>query len=175
MVIWLIGLSGAGKSTLAEALYARLKPTCSNLVLLDGDVVRELFGSDADHTVAGRLINARRLSHLSRMLDRQGIHIIAAVLSIFPEWQAWNREQFSNYHEIFLDIPMEILKKRDTKGLYKGAAAGTIPNVVGVDIPFPRPPQPDLVVDDVCQAQGVDHCLEQILASLPTFADKCEK
>lgn len=171
MVIWLIGLSGAGKSTLAEALYEKLKPDCQHLVLLDGDTIREVFSGDADHTVAGRRVNASRISHLSLMLDKQGINVIAAVLSIFPEWQTWNREQFSEYREIFLDIPLETLKQRDTKGLYTGAEAGTIPNVVGMDIPFPTPAQPDIIIDEACQAQGVDHCLEQILTALPPFTD----
>ena len=65
MVTWVIGLSRAGKTTLSKLLYDKLKPQVNNLVLLDGDIVRELFGNDVDHSIEGRRKNAERLSHLS--------------------------------------------------------------------------------------------------------------
>ena len=70
MVTWMIGLSRAGKTTLSELLYEKLKSRVSNLVLLDGDAVRELFGNDVDHTINGRRKNAERLSHLSKFLSK---------------------------------------------------------------------------------------------------------
>ena len=167
MVIWFIGMSGSGKTTLASSLYRRLKPTVPQLVYLDGDDFREIFQNDVDHTIEGRRQNAERISHLCRFLDSQGINVIAAVLSIFPEWQAWNRKTFRKYFEIFLDVSLETLKKRDTKNLYANAEAGRIENVVGVDIPFPRPAQPDLVIDEALQEKGVEASMEQVLANMP--------
>ena len=163
MITWFIGMSGSGKSTLAHALHARLKPSVRHLVYLDGDAFREVFQGDVDHTIAGRRRNAERISGFCKVLDDQGIHVIAAVLSIFPEWQRWNRETFSHYFEIFCDIPMATLKERDPKGLY----GGTVPDVVGLDIPFPRPPAADLVIDLAEQQRGVDACLDTILAAMP--------
>ena len=167
MIIWLIGMSGSGKTTIARELYARLKPTLPHLVYLDGDDFREMFRNDVDHTVEGRRKNAERISHTCRMLDRQGIHVIAAVLSIFPEWQQWNRDTFSDYFEVYLDVPLETLEARDVKGLYASARAGRIPDVVGIDIPFLAPPRPDLVIDAARQAEGVEPCVARILARLP--------
>lgn len=167
MVIWFIGMSGSGKSTLAHTLYEHLKPKTRHLVYLDGDEFREIFRNDVDHTVEGRRKNAERISHTCRMLDRQGIHVIASVLSIFPEWQAWNRENFSGYFEIFMDVPMETLRARDVKGLYAAADAGRMPNVVGVDIPFPCPQHSDLSVDQTMQEGGIASCLDRVLDQLP--------
>ena len=113
---------------------------------LDGDELREIWGDALGHDLEGRAINAQRISKLCQLLDSQGTHVIAAVLSIFPEWQAWNRETFSQYYEIFLDVPMDIIESRDARGIYKAARLGVIKNVVGVDIPFPRPLKPDLVL-----------------------------
>lgn len=169
MIVWFIGLSDSGKTTLAEGLYKRLKPAHSNLVLLDGDSMREMFGNDIDYSVEGRHKNAERISRLCRFLDMQNIHTIAAVLSIFPEWQAWNRKNFSSYFEIFLDIPLEELKARDTKGLYSEAEAGRIHNVVGIDIPFPRPANADLRIDLATQKAGVDACIDRLLARMPSL------
>ncbi len=89
--------------------------------------------------------------------------MICAVLSNYPEWQAWNRENFSRYYEIFLDVPLDVVKTRDTKGLYSGA----IPNVVGLDIAFPRPANPDLVLDATMQAKGIKACRNLILTGMP--------
>lgn len=167
MVIWFIGMSGSGKSTLASALYTHLKASTRHLVYLDGDEFREMFRNDADHTVEGRRKNAERISHTCQMLDRQSIHVIASVLSIFPEWQSWNRESFDCYFEIFLDVSLETLKQRDVKGLYGGAERGEIPNVVGIDIPFPHPKASDLIISETMQIDGVDACLSRILEKLP--------
>ena len=52
MVVWMIGLSREGKTTLSKLLYDELKPQVSNLVLIDGDVIRDLFGNDVDYSVA---------------------------------------------------------------------------------------------------------------------------
>jgi len=168
MIIWLIGMSGAGKSTVGRSLATELRARRPGLVYLDGDQLREVWGDQPGHDIAGRAINAGRISRLCAMLDQQGIDVIAAVLSIFPDWQAWNRATFTDYREIFLDAPMEVLRARDTKGLYAAADAGEQTNVVGVDIAFPRPLAPDLILDSSGRSGGphvlvnaiLDHVLE---------------
>lgn len=169
MIIWLIGMSGSGKSTIAKELYSALKPQSPNLVYLDGDDFRKMFRNDVDHTIDGRRKNAARISHTCQLLDKQGIHVIASVLSIFPEWQTWNREHFRHYFEVFLDIPLDVLIQRDVKGLYAGANSGSIPNVVGFDIQFPAPPNPDLVIDAEFQKKGVAASVERILTEIPNL------
>lgn len=164
MVTWMIGLSRAGKTTLSKLLYDELKPQVNNLVLLDGDIIRELFRNDVDHSIEGRRKNAERISHLSKFLSDQNIHVIAAVLSIFPEWQAWNRENIVDYQEIYIKASMEALEKRDSNGLYSQAKAGNIKNVVGVDIPFPEPKNPDLIIENNLERSNFDSILMQVLS-----------
>jgi cytidine diphosphoramidate kinase len=170
MITWLIGLSGAGKTTVGTRVAARLRARHPNLVYLDGDLLRDVWGGSLSHDVAGREVNAERLSRLCLMLDRQDIHVVAAVLSIFPEWQAWNRDNFSRYFEVFLDVPMDVVVARDTKGLYRDALRGRGRDVVGVDIPFPRPAAPDLVLDSSGRAGTPDELADRILAELPAEA-----
>jgi adenylylsulfate kinase len=166
VIVWLIGLSGAGKTTVGMQLAARLRVTFPNLVYLDGDLLREVWGDTLSHNVAGREVNAARLSRLCRMLDRQGIHVVAAVLSIFPHWQAWNRRNLSHYFEVLLDAPMDVLIRRDTKGLYRAALNGETRDVVGVDIPFPRPARPDLVLDSSGRDGTPEELVERILSAM---------
>jgi adenylylsulfate kinase len=146
MVIWIIGLSGSGKTTMANELVNRLRPKLGPLVHLDGDVLRDVWGDKPAHDLAGRALNAHRISHLCAMLDRQDIHVVASVLSIFPDWQRWNRANCRRYFEVYLDVPMHVLEQRDSKGLYRAGREGRTTNVVGVDIPFPPPAGPDLIL-----------------------------
>lgn len=148
MVIWIIGLSGTGKTTLASQVVERIRQLNGKVILLDGDLIRTLFGNDVDHTIEGRRRNAQRLSVLSKFLADQGIHVVAAVLSIFPEWRRWNRENIPDYSEVYIKVSMQTLLRRDIKNLYARAARGEIVNVVGVDIPFPEPENPELVIEN---------------------------
>ena len=163
MVVWIIGLSGTGKTTLANLLVQRMRNAGKKVVLLDGDLIRELFANDVDHTIEGRRRNAERLSFLSNYLAKQDVHVVAAVLSIFPEWRHWNRDNIDDYCEVYLKASLETLQRRDIKDLYKRALAGEIPNVVGVDIPFPEPENPDLVIENDADRENFDDFIEAIL------------
>ncbi|SVE50480.1 uncharacterized protein METZ01_LOCUS503334, partial [marine metagenome] len=57
MVIWIIGLSGAGKTTLAKEVVAKIGSSKTNVVLIDGDIIREVFGNDLGHTLEDRRQN----------------------------------------------------------------------------------------------------------------------
>ena len=167
MVVWLIGLSGSGKTTLGQELYRLLKTDHPNTVFLDGDEIRAIFGDSLGHTVEDRRRNAERIMRLCDYLNRQGIHVVCAILSIFHESQRWNREHLQDYFEVSIEAPLEQLQARDAKGLYRAVACGDLKNVVGVDIPFPPPYQPDVVVrNDGSLEEFVAHA-KRIVRLLP--------
>ena len=85
---------------------------------------------------------------MGKFLSDQGIDVVCAILSIFPESRSWNRENLKDYVEVYIDTPLDVLVERDSKGLYKRALAGEIQDVVGVDIEFPVPQSPDLILDN---------------------------
>ena len=146
MVIWIIGLSGAGKTTLANEVVRIARQSVSNVVHVDGDVVRTIFGNDLGHSPEDRRANAFRISRLCAFLDSEGINVVCSILSIFADNREWNREHIPHYHQVFIDAPMADLVARDGKGLYRKARLGEIHDVVGVDIPFDRPDDSDLVI-----------------------------
>ena len=147
MVIWLIGISGAGKTSIGTKLSEKLQKKRNDWVFLDGDNLREVWGGELGHSISDREINAKRISKLCHLLDKQKINVIASVLSIFPSWQDWNRENLSSYLEVYVKADMNTVLNRDTKGLYEKAIKGTLKNVVGVDIEFPEPVKADVVID----------------------------
>ena len=167
-VIWVTGLSGAGKTTLCKALYEHLKPVIPELVLLDGDVVREAFGHDLTHKESDRVRQVRRLQGMSNVLARQGISVIVAVLYNNPDLLAWNRDTLPNYFEVYLKASLPMVEKRDNKGLYDAAKAGRMPDVVGLDIPWHEPQHPDLVIN-VDLGEPTDANVERVLNAVPSL------
>ena len=148
MVIWLIGLAGAGKTSIGNELHGLLKARRPNVVFLDGDQVRMIMGNDLGHTLEDRRTNAWRICRLCQYLETQGIDVVCAILSLFHETQAWNREHLTQYFEVYIDVPMEVLIQRDQKGLYTAALSGTAQNVAGIDLAFQPPPRPDLIIEN---------------------------
>lgn len=164
MVVWLCGLSGSGKTTIGRLMYERLKPRTPNLLLLDGEDVRAVCSDDLGHDSEGRRRNSVRIARLCQLLDRQGVHVICCAMTIVDEAQRENREAISEYYEVYIDVPVDVLATRDPKGIYRRARAGTLTNVCGVDIPYVPPAAPHLVVDNSQPLADLSPVLERILA-----------
>ena len=64
---------------------------------------------------------------------------------MFEEVRNWNKKNISNYKEVYIKVPIDILINRDQKGLYSKAIKGEIKNVVGIDIKVDEPKNPDFV------------------------------
>lgn len=168
MVIWLIGLSGAGKTTIGNALYLQLKLEKEATVLVDGDSIRGIFKHEYQHAYSldGRRKSAERLQEICLWLDKQGIDVVCCNLGLFEDLNRQNREIFSTYKEIFIDVAIETLIERDNKGLYKSALNGEQKNVVGIDIRYTAPLLPDLIIKNSQKPQDISRYVEKIIASL---------
>ncbi|MCW8901345.1 MAG: adenylyl-sulfate kinase [Gammaproteobacteria bacterium] len=143
---WLTGLSGAGKTTIGTIFYSYLKETKNNVVYLDGDALREIFGDTQQYSPSERKILAMRYSRLCKMLTEQGIDVVIATISMFHEVREWNRENIENYNEIYIKVPMEVLIARDQKKLYSRALRGEIEHVMGIDVEIEEPGNPDVII-----------------------------
>lgn len=146
MVVWLIGLSGSGKTTLAKAVVEALRAEASNVVLVDGDDCRAIWGDDLGYSLSDRRKNADRICRLCETLDKQGLHVICSILSLFEQSRQWNRKAFSSYYEVLIETSMEQLRKRDSKSLYSDFDKGFAKDVAGLNLVFNRPSNPDLVI-----------------------------
>lgn len=148
MVIWLIGLAGSGKTTIGKELAALMRRRKRSVVVLDGDAFRAVCGNDLGHDIAGRRENGWRMARFCAFLDAQGIDVVCCILSLFEEQREWMRQAASKYVEVYIEVDMSELVRRDQKGLYSQALRGEISNVAGVDLPFPPPKAPDVVLQN---------------------------
>ena len=137
-VIWLTGLAGAGKTTFASELFKHLKELHGNVILLDGDVFRNIFG-ESGFKRDERLKIAYKINALAGFLEQNGLIVIVATMSLFDEIYTINRANFKDYFEVFVKCDFDELVRRDKKGLYSKALSGEIKNVVGVDIAYDEP------------------------------------
>ena len=150
-VIWITGLSGAGKTVLATSLVARLRMVDARILLLDGDELRKVFGASSgniqDYGREKRMALAMQYAYLCDTLAKQGFTVVIATISLFKEVHAWNRANLQGYFEVYLRVPLEELRRRDPKGIYRRFDAGEINNVAGLDLHIDEPENPDWMED----------------------------
>jgi len=168
-VIWITGLSGAGKTTLSNATAARLRSSGEAVIQLDGDELRAVFGAaganEQNHSREGRLALAMQYARLCRVLAEQGITVVIATISLFKEVHGWNRENLPDYFEVYLKVPLEELRRRDPKGIYRRFDGGELINVAGFDLQVDEPKAADWIVDFV-PAQTVDAMADALMNEL---------
>lgn len=144
LLIWVTGLAGSGKTTLAQELTRRLKSRGQNVVLLDGDELRDVTGGVFGYSPEDRLKCAQFYGRLCTLLVTQGATVICSTISMFESVRAENRARNSKYFEIFLKASPAFLRGRDKKGLYSTDDAQS---VMGRGIPAEEPAHSDLVFD----------------------------
>ncbi len=148
-VLWFTGLSGSGKSTIANLVEKKLHALGKHTFLLDGDNVRHGLNKDLGFTETDRIENIRRVGEVARLMTDAGLIVITAFISPFRAERAMVRAMIAagEFVEVFIDTPIEEAERRDVKGLYKKARAGTLKNFTGIDSPYEAPIAPEIHID----------------------------
>ena len=164
MTVWLTGLSGAGKSTLAQALAQRLRLRGWPVCVLDGDELRAGLCQDLGFSPADREENLRRAAETARLLNRQGMHAIVALISPTHSGRALAQRIVTPacFAEVHVSTPLEVCQARDPKGLYARAAQDPTLALTGVQAPYEVPQHPALRIDT--QITPLDRAVQQLLA-----------
>jgi adenylylsulfate kinase len=147
-VAWIEGLPSAGKTTLSKMVAERLRAAGLSVEILDGDEVRQMFSPELGFSRKDREFHARRVSYVARMLARNGVAVLVAMITPYEtSRQAARATVGGRFTEIWLKCPVEVCRQRDPKGLYRGSPALHGTKLTGVDDPFEEPLNPDLTVD----------------------------
>ena len=148
-ILWFTGLSGSGKSTIANALEKKLHANGKHTFLLDGDNVRHGLNKDLGFTDADRIENIRRIGEVAKLMTDAGLIVLTAFISPFRAERDMVRALVpaGDFIEVHVDTPLDVAERRDVKGLYKKARAGTLKNFTGIDSPYEPPETPEIVVN----------------------------
>lgn len=107
----------------------------------------------------------------AELLARNGIVALVAVIAPHRASRAavrsHHQQNGTGFCEIYVDTPLDVCVGRDVKGLYAKQRAGLLSGLTGVDDPYERPEQPDLVITTV--GSSIDECAAPILEmAIPT-------
>ena len=161
--VWLTGLPAAGKSTLAGTLERTLVAGGRPAFRLDGDELRTGLCRDLGFTRADRDENVRRAALVARCLAEAGVVALVALVSPHTaarrEARALHEEAGLTFLEVYLSTPLCTCERRDPKGLYRRARAGTLHGFTGVDDPYEVPVDADLRLDEAPVASWTEAVL----------------
>jgi adenylylsulfate kinase len=165
-VVWLTGLSGSGKSTLANALDAYFHEQRYHSYMLDGDNVRHGLNKDLGFDHDSRVENIRRVGEVAKLMVDAGLIVITAFISPYLTDRDMVRKMFPDgeFIEVYLDASLKVCEERDPKGLYKKAREGKISDFTGIDSPYEKPLNPEIIIHS--DSQGVQQELEVVIQYL---------
>ena len=157
-IYWFTGLSGSGKTTLGHGLKNFFDKQKLPSVLIDGDELRSGLSSDLGFSDSDRIESNRRAMQITKLLLKSGITPIVSLISPFESERIKIKEQFYQFEFklIYLDVNINVCKKRDPKGLYKRK----ISNLSGIDSKYEITSNPDLILDT--KNYSIQSCLEKI-------------
>ena len=161
-VLWFTGLSGAGKSTLAVELERLLFAKGHQVFLIDGDNVRRGLNADLGFSPEDRAENIRRVGEVAALFAEAGLIVISAFISPYRADRARVRAAYPGYfHEVYINAPLEVCERRDTKGLYRKARAGELKEFTGISAPYEPPLAPEL---EIRSGEGpVARCVAELM------------
>ena len=147
--IWLTGLSGSGKSTIAQGLEKHLNLISKHTYILDGDNLRLGINKNLGFTVSDRAENIRRIAEISKLMVDAGLIVIVATISPFKKERNFARLLFEKkeFFEIYINTPLKVCMKRDSKNLYKKAKYLKSFSKIGLTGDYEPPIRPDIVID----------------------------
>ncbi|MBP7509923.1 MAG: sulfate adenylyltransferase subunit CysN [Prolixibacteraceae bacterium] len=144
--IWITGLHGSGKNVMAYLLEKELFDLGANVVLLDGSTVRSGLSRELDHSPADRAEHLRRVAHICRILNDQGIITICSFIS--PDENMRNQVADligkERFHLVYLDADTDYCMK-NSPDLYEMFDKGLIDNLPGKDAIYEAPVNPSLI------------------------------
>ena len=162
--LWLTGLPSAGKTTIARGILPRLRARGWSVELLDGDEVRRGLSADLGFDRASRERHAERVAFVAKLLARNGVIAIVALISPYRSSRGRARQEIGRFVEVYVRTPLEICEERDVKGLYKKARQGLLPEMTGVDDPYEPPEHPEVVLDT--DGKSVENTVTELLDAL---------
>ena len=164
--VLLTGLTGSGKTSIGQAVERKLFEQGRAVAMIDGEKVRSGLNRDLGFTADDRSENLRRSGHLAHILNDAGLICLASFVA--PSEDVRQKVGALIGSDRFLVVhvatSVDVCRDRDTKGQYKLADNGELPNFPGVTAKYEAPPNPDLVLN--AAEQSIDACADAVIELL---------
>lgn len=146
VTLWFTGLHGSGKNELAFSLEKRLFELGAIAVLLDGSSVRSGLNRELDYSPADRAENLRRVAHICKILNDQGIIVIASFISRNDSLRKQIAEITGKerFHLFYMNASLEYCRNNKPE-LYEKADRGEVENLPGMDLEYQEPSDARLI------------------------------
>lgn len=144
--LWITGLHGSGKNELAYHLEKQLFDMGATVILLDGSTIRSGLSRELDFSPTDRAEHLRRVAHIARILNDQGIITICSFIS--PEENI--RKQVADiispdrFHLVYMKADVDFCRKNRPE-LYNLADMGKLNDLPGVHVDFEEPQNAQIV------------------------------
>lgn len=161
--LWITGLHGSGKNVLAYSLEKQLFDAGATVVMVDGSTARSGLNRELDFSPAGRAEQMRRVAHVCRILNDQGIITICSFIS--PREQV--RRQLAEivgperFHLLYMDASIEYCRNNKPE-LYDLAEKGELRFLPGADEPYEIPENPALRLNPDNMAGSITQVVEYL-------------
>ena len=161
--IWITGLHGSGKNELAFSLEKKLFDNGATVVLIDGSSVRSGLSRELDFSPADRAENLRRVAHICKMLNDQGIITIASYISRNESLRDQVAEIIGKdrFHMFYMDADLEYCKNNKPE-LYELLEQGKTSGLPGVDLEYEAPGNAKLVFKPEQNEENLDAILDYL-------------
>ena len=138
--IWITGLHGSGKRELAYSIEKALFDKGKTVVVFDGATVRAGLSHELDYSLSDRAEHLRRVAHMCKLLNDQGIITICAFISPSESIRQQVKEIIGEerFSLVYLDKNIEECKKAQPE-LYEKYNKGELKKLPGLDLSYEEP------------------------------------
>jgi len=164
-LIWVTGFSASGKTTVSRKVENLLKKKGFKTLYLDGDDLRGIFGNSWGYKRSDRLELAYVYFRMCNHLSTQGYIVIISAVAMFDEVSTWVRENIKNSMQVYLDVPADVRRHRDS--LTKGIFFNKKLNDNDYDVPI----SPEMIVKNYGE-MSPDQVAKNILDKFSTKVEK---
>jgi len=160
--IWLTGLPGSGKTARAIELSHLLDKIKIKVQHLRMDEIRNILTPEKKYTEEERDHAYKSLILIAKFLTENGVNVIIDATGHRKEWRNMARELIPNFMEIYVNCPIEVSMRRESKrkddlvmrNLYEkalkrlkeGKDIDGLGQMIGIDVPYEESENPDLVI-----------------------------
>jgi len=162
--VWFTGLPRSGKSTVARLVLDGLREGGHRAELLNSARIRREINRSLGFSREDIKENMARLSYECRMLNRNGLIAVVTSVSPYRDLRDEVRREIGRFVEVYCRAPLEVLIKRDKRGLFERAQKGEVQFVAGVNAPYEEPIKPEVLLDT--DREPAEACAAKVIKTL---------